>query len=166
MCKKFSLLILLLLFSCSGPNGTGSGFSFNLREKGYLKNQAMLGDSDAQYAIGSSYCCGGSKKVDYKEATKWLCMAARQNNVEAQKKVAIIYSQIAVAQLNKKKYNETYHDANTLALTWYRIASLSGDQSVDPYIREISLYLSWPDAKQADYYIGNYPNTPCEVSKR
>ena len=159
---KIFLLIFLLPTSCSTSRKSGSGFSFQLREMNYLENQSLSGDAESQYALGSSYCCG-SKKVDYIKATKWLCQAAKQGHIGAQKKVALIHSQRAVAQIRKKRTDHLYHNSNILALTWYKIVSNNGDKTVDPYIREIALYLSWQDARKADYYIGNYPNIPCEV---
>ena len=82
---RFFLGALALIFALSLTNvyaqeKTSSDFNF-----AEYKAKAEKGDAEAQLIVGMCYSMGeGGVKQDDKEALKWLQMAAKQNNYQAQ----------------------------------------------------------------------------------
>lgn len=82
---RFLLGTLAIIFALSLTNvfaqeKTSSDFKF-----ADYKAKAEKGDAEAQLIVGMCYSMGeGGVKQDHKEALKWLQMAAKQNNYQAQ----------------------------------------------------------------------------------
>lgn len=90
MCKILAYLIAVTAMVLSGCVGTtlegGRMTSDKLIRDEYMP-RALEGDPEAQYRVGLSYCCAPRSDAelfyDNREATRFLCSAARQNHAEA-----------------------------------------------------------------------------------
>ncbi|QOR23791.1 sel1 repeat family protein [Haemophilus parainfluenzae] len=85
--RKFSFLLLLVLFGCEDP------------EIAKIRKEAENGNPIAQFNLAEQYYNGGKLKQDQNEGIKWYEKSAKQGNIEAIKKLSTIY-------INKKQYEK------------------------------------------------------------
>ena len=50
------------------------------RQRALLLDAARSGDAQAQYALGTSFCCGDGGFYNTNEAIRWWCAAAAQSH--------------------------------------------------------------------------------------
>ncbi|MDF2178336.1 hypothetical protein P2G88_08740 [Aliiglaciecola sp. CAU 1673] len=98
-----NLLVLVLFLSttlglggCVGMAAEGVRAADSENTRAVYMESAMAGDADAQFKVGSAYCCtpGDSQDGYYDnfKATEFLCMAARQGHADAALKLGKIHS--------------------------------------------------------------------------
>lgn len=86
--RCFLVLIgIVLLSGCVGTTLEGGRMTGDKLTRDEYMTQALKGDAEAQYRVGLSYCCAPQSDADVfynnREATQFLCSAARQNHAEA-----------------------------------------------------------------------------------
>lgn len=77
-----------------------------------LTNQAMRGNTDAQFSLGQIYLAGKEVSLDYKKAVEWFRKAAVAGHRGAQNKMGYMYEHGYGVPMDI-----------SLALTWYRRAT-------------------------------------------
>jgi hypothetical protein len=89
----------LLLDGCFAPLVEGARQGMNVVERDRLQASASAGEAQAQYKLGTTYCCETGPGIqrslsvfDNRKATEWLCKAALQDYAPAQYKLAQIYA--------------------------------------------------------------------------
>ena len=86
-----------------------------------LHKAAKRGVAEAQYRLGLCYYvgkCGWRRVEDLEEAEKWLCMAADQGHVDAQRELSSVQCFLGVSVQDRDPAE---------AVKWYRKAAESGD---------------------------------------
>lgn len=88
MVRKFLILFgIVLLSGCVGTTLESGRMTSDKITRDEYMDQAVEGDAEAQYRVGLSYCCAPRSDADLfynnREATLFLCRAARQNHAEA-----------------------------------------------------------------------------------
>lgn len=165
--KKNILLTLastVLLSSCVNVITNAAKSTYKVHVRNSLLAEAEAGDAEAQFKVGNAYCCGYGAVYDNKEATKWMCKAARQGYVPAQKKIGWIYrsDQGFAAPTDKIRY-ASLENNDALAYAWYSIAAKSGDKKANKAREKVAQHLSQAQADRAYEYIQSYPNIACEI---
>jgi TPR repeat protein len=74
------LVFCLLLGSCKSVHVTDNVTSYDNAKRIDLQEKAAKGDKEAQYELGSSYCCGENGFWDTKQAVHWWCLAVGQGH--------------------------------------------------------------------------------------
>jgi len=129
----FFCFTLWCVFGASKFIGANKVYSFEEIQKreavlnNKVRDDAQLGDPQAQIDLGSAYYHGIFVKQSYSEALKWYRLAALQGSAEGQYKLGNMYY---YAKAVKKDYSE--------ALKWYRIAASHGDAPSQEMLRLMS----------------------------
>lgn len=115
---------LLVLSGCGatiGLDGTVRAYRLDWEEA------AAEGDKDAQYKLGSSYCCGRGPTYSTELAIAWLCRAAIQGHVKAQYELANIYAN-RIGSASSSRVVGTDSAELEKAYMWYTMAARYGHQ--------------------------------------
>ena len=123
------------------------------------KTQALQGDAEAQYKVGTLYCCGERPRYDNIQALYWFCQAAKQGQRDAMYEVGDMYE------------NEHRHKGSViprdpvLAYTYYMLAVAQGnDNAVTPF-EALKIKLSEEEQSRGEAIFHKWPHIPCEVTR-
>lgn len=72
-------VLCVLLVACTGAPDRRQNDTLSPAQSA-LKDKALAGDREAQFQLGTSFCCGDSGTFDTGEAIRWWCLAALQNH--------------------------------------------------------------------------------------
>lgn len=96
---------------------------------------AREGDAEAQYKVGSAYCCSiheGSGLYNTQTAVEWLCRSARQDYAPAMVMIGKIYSGDVIdgIQLSRRLLQGVAGTSENIpvALAWLRLAEDRGEK--------------------------------------
>ena len=106
MTRIFSILIAVL-FLLVGHTASAQGL--------LDRALALMGNADAQYALGNAYRNGKGVEQDYVEAVSWYRLAAEQGHAFAQFALGLAYN-----------YGEGVEKDYATAAKWYRPAAEQG----------------------------------------
>ena len=127
------LLIAALLGGCAYFGGkktakAPTGFDIERMQRADWWQKAEQGDTEAQYQLGLSYCCGFGPGRTQTIARDWLCRAALQGHPGAQFQLGQLFG-----------FRSTTHRPMSLpayqdyAHFWYSLAATQGNQLADNY---------------------------------
>ena len=121
------LVMALLLNGCAGSIDSDAHTENQLQ----WEAEAMAGDRDAQFKLGSFYCCGAGQSRNADLAVAWLCRAAIQGHVEAQFELAKIYvdrfrPKSRSTQNSSVAASAADPDALAKAYVWHTVAAGQG----------------------------------------
>ena len=89
-----------------------------------LLEKANRGDATARLILGLMYADGLGVRQDYKEALRWLHLAAEQGDAKAQFALGFMYAQ---GEGIPQSYREAYKWYSTSATLGYKVATLETD---------------------------------------
>ncbi len=136
------------------------------------ERELLAKDANAQFEKGKSLCCGDEDGKDTKQATQWLCMAARRDHPDAQYEMGNIYrsdkeniernligvspSILRAADLPKDDF---------MAYFWYSQAFKFEHPDGENQANMLLPRLSEGDLVKLRDFRKRYPAVPCEVKK-
>ncbi|WP_416307087.1 hypothetical protein [Neptunicella sp. SCSIO 80796] len=170
--KKLMMLVAtfascILLSGCIGiaAEGTRAVHSEVVRSQNI--DAALAGNAEAQYKIGSAYCCSPNGQTegyyDNQKATEFLCMAAIQGHGLAALKLGKIhsgdlYDGVRLLQRARTAMSGNTESNLTVATYWLTQAKLAG-------IDEASTLLnSLPNSLDISHFV-KPENTPCTIKQ-
>ncbi|MBI1326683.1 MAG: hypothetical protein GC136_03470 [Alphaproteobacteria bacterium] len=119
---------------------------------------ARAGDSEAQYQLGKSLCCGKRPLHNSYDALKWFCSAARQGQRDAILEVGRMYEK----EYQREGSQMPKDDA--LAYAYYSKAAERDSEAAASMLSSLHWRISERDLKQAKEYIQKWPDIPCEIN--
>lgn len=114
------------------------------------------GDVEAQYKVGSLYCCGERPYYNNVEALKWWCSAAKAGQRDAQFEIGRMYED------NTDYKGSPVPVDMVLAYVYYSIALNNHHKEVPEYLKRIEKKLSDDEKKEAETLIKRFPRIWCE----
>ncbi len=123
------------------------------------KKLALDGDVEAQYKVGTAYCCGDRPKHDNVKALYWWCQAAKQGQRDAQFQVGKMYDSASQYKGNIIQQNPV------LAFTYYSLAEKNGNNEAVGFKQKLSGVLSAAQKQEAAALLEEFPNIACEVER-
>lgn len=125
------LFIGLLLNGCSlfgGGKNTASGLDLAAMQRAQWEELAKNGDSEAEYQLGLSYCCGFGPGHTQTTARHWFCEAALQGHAGAQFQLGQLFGFRMTK--NRPMSMPPYPD---YAHFWYSLAAAQGYELANAY---------------------------------
>lgn len=153
-CKFYFLNFLFLFLSShvlaeviSLPKATSCSLKVSPDQQAFMISQCKLaaqsGDKDAQYLLGIYYSDGKLIPPDFSEAIYWLKAASSQASVDAQVRLADMYSMGTGVAVD-----------NLQAYVIYKIASINGSDFAMDQADVVSERLTPQELQQANYILG------------
>lgn len=105
----------------------------------WFRASAELGNSLAQYDLGSLYFRGVGVPLDYTEAARWALLAAQQGNINAQTALASLYETGKGVPLDY-----------VAAYAWYSRAIAGGDRTASERRKSLSNLMTSKQREKAD----------------
>src|SRR3569832_2423042 len=156
------LFIGLLLNGCSlfgGGKNSASGLGLAAMQRAQWEELAKNGDSEAEYQLGLSYCCGFGPGHTQTTARHWFCEAALQGHAGAQFQLEQLFG----FRMTKRRPMSMppYPD---YAHFWYSLAAAQGYELANTYRAAIeqdmtSIQLQHTQTKQTKPHNTNNKNT-------
>ena len=114
------------------------------------------GDIEAQYKVGSLYCCGERPYYNNIEALKWWCSAAKAGQRDAQFEIGKIYE-------DNTDYKGSIVPVDlVLSYAYYSMASGNNHKESPEYLRRVESKLSAEQIAEAQTLIKRFPRIWCE----
>jgi len=160
--KKISRVILIavipvfILSGCMEILFDGARLSKKKAEIQTWLYLAKDGDVEAQYKVGSLYCCGERPYYNNIEALKWWCTAAKKGQRDAMFEIGKIYD-----ETTNYKGSIVPKDP-VLSYTYFSLALLNDHTASSDYIARIKSKLSEEELKEAETLIKRFPRIWCE----
>lgn len=148
----------VMLAGCNETIFHFARFSRDETERLVWKQWAQNGDVEAQYKLGSLYCCGEKPDYHNQEALHWFCAAAKKGQRDAM---------LEVGKLHEGVYNikgSSIPQNDILALAYYKLALERQNHSAKGPIVRLEAKLSEEQRKEADELAKDWPNIPCRDS--
>lgn len=123
------------------------------------KKLALDGDVEAQYKVGTMYCCGERPDHDNVKALYWFCQAAKQGQRDAQYKVGELYETAAEYPGN------IIPTSPTIAYTYYTLAEKNGQPDAKKALDRLTPTLTLSDLQEAEGLLADFPKIACEVAR-
>lgn len=168
--KKFKVLIMaftvISLVGCVSTAMEGANMAKDKTVRSNNMDAANAGDAEAQFKVGSSYCCSPKNTThgvyDNNKATEYLCMAARQGYAPAANKIGDIYSGDTVSGLRilRRVANAAAADKldnKIIAYYWYQQAALGKDEDATKTLKKLD--------KQDTSAFTSQATTPCTLKE-
>lgn len=153
----FSVLSLLSVSGCIEAIHEGLLWTKDVGTQEAWKNLALQGDAEAQYKVGTIYCCGERPRYDTVQALFWWCQAARQNQRDALLDIGKLYE-------NAHKQKGTIVPRNnTLAFVYYTKAVEHGNDDAVMEYKKLEPNLSPEERDDVVRLLKSWPSVPCEV---
>lgn len=170
MLKIIIALVALssLLSGCLTAISTTAYGSYNAIKRGQYLEAANKHDPEAQYRIGESYCCGSNHLFNNREALRWLCRAARQGHVLAQRKIGDIYRSdkgldFLTEYIKEKDHPNRLPQDDAVAFAWYSRAALQGDFEARRGAEAVLDLMERDDVMRSYEILENFPNMQCDL---
>jgi len=109
---------------------------------------AQRGAAEAQYRVGSSYCCGRGITHNTQRAVAWLCRAAVQGHRDAEFELANIYAG-RISTTDRIMSAGLGYDDPVQAYVWYTAALIHGHPLADQSRADILPHLSSGQQQEA-----------------
>jgi uncharacterized protein len=151
--------ILLPLSACIETLYQTGDFLVDATQLQPWKKMALDGDVEAQYKVGTMYCCGERPKYDNVQALKWFCMAAKQGQRDAQFKVAELYE-----TANEYKGNIIPRNP-VLVYVYYTLAAQNGNAEAPKALKKLQDPLTAEQMKEAKELLEEFPKIACEIKR-
>lgn len=167
-------LIVLLLLAASVTGCVEFAFdkarlTNEIYERQKWKQLAKEGDAEAQYKVGTLYCCGERPHYDNAEALKWFCKAAKQGQRDALFAIGYMYE-----NANDYEGNVVPQDL-VMATTYYTLAEKEGyprekietrnatTKDAIAHRKGAAVMLTREQKKESEMLVKRWPNILCEV---
>lgn len=152
------LLAGALLAGCNETVFHFARFSRDETERLVWKQWAQNGDVEAQYKLGSLYCCGEKPDYHNQEALRWFCAAAKKGQRDAMLEVGKFYEGV----YNIKGSSIPQNDVRALA--YYQLALERQNHAAKGPIARMEGKLNEEQRKEAGELAKDWPNIPCRDS--
>jgi len=129
------------------------------KKKAEIKTWLYLaedGDVEAQYKVGSLYCCGERPYYNNIEALKWWCSAAKKGQRDAQFEIGKIYD-----ETTQYKGSIVPKDP-VLSYTYFALALSNDHTGSSEYLQRIKNRMSEDEIQEAETLIKRFPRIWCE----
>lgn len=134
MTRIMALMAMIVLLSgCAAAAIQGASRAKDQAVIASNESAAETGDAVAQYKVGEAHCCtiaGSVGVLNNQTATHWFCLAAAQNNADAQYELGRIYSGDLVRGVNGPakvaSMLTTQAENKPLSLMWLELAAANG----------------------------------------
>ncbi len=152
MYKILLVSLFFLLTSCYNP----AKMLYDDYGRQTLTAKAEAGDSDAQYRLGESYCCGPQGYYyDTMKALHWWCKAALQGHAGAAFNVGNLYeNSYKLVDVPLKK-----NDAK--AWMWYNVAANAGYDEAESYRDNLDNQMTPANLAKAEELLAHWNKTRC-----
>lgn len=129
------VLASTLMAGCVGVAVESAHISSDTLIRNNHTQAALAGDAEAQYKVGTSYCCAPRNDADAfynnQKATEFLCQAARQNHAKAAYDLGKIHSGNTIDGIRLLRRAATLVrdenlDNEVIAYYWFNQAALNG----------------------------------------
>lgn len=151
----FPLILIALTAMLSGCAGVAvEGAQAAKSEVVIRKNldEAKAGNAEAQYKVGSAYCCSlheGSGLYNTPKSVDWLCKSARQGYTPAMHMLGKIYSGDTVDGIRLMRRAAGLFASNSTdlptAMTWFQLAKDNGEEVPADRIDDV-----WADMSESE----------------
>lgn len=148
-------LIASLAIGCTPPPETQSPTE-------RLEQSAINGDTEAQYLLGQSYCCGLEEGKNDEKAVTWWCQAARDGHTQAQFELGRLYQMGDLTLAAETRYRSVpVKKDNVVALAWYAVAARNGHTLAKKYEALLYRNLNSVEKQQAYEMLRDPRSIPC-----
>lgn len=155
--------LVLLTSSCAFPVIPASRVGHTPEEHAKLKAEAESGDLDAQLKFGMSYCCGTDALYSNREATKWICSAAKREHTDSQYQIGLLYKGNGLALPGYEDSIKRLPEDKKLSLAWFIVAHNKGHPRAKDHI-EMFREMEFEEVVEAIDLSRKYPKLPCETN--
>ncbi|MDE1172412.1 MAG: hypothetical protein PW790_01825 [Parvibaculaceae bacterium] len=166
MAAALGLGILLALGGCASTGTTVARVSAPASVPASADEaSARAGDAEAQYRVGMGYCCslGRAGSHDTRQATAWLCKAARRDHAASQYALGQIYAGQPVKGAGMPGPQAAGQPTDlSEALLWYRLGGVHGLRYADEAADALAATMSHEQLVKAGRLESRYPDVPCE----
>lgn len=138
------MAMLVMLNGCAAVAIQGASRAKDQAVIATHESAAEAGDATAQYEVGKAHCCtiaGAVGMLNNQTATHWFCLAAAQDNANAQYELGRIYSGDLVRGMNGPAkvaaLLTTQAENKPLALMWFNLAAANGHSEAADKAKDI-----------------------------
>lgn len=126
-------------------------------DRGVIYKNAMDGDVEAQYDLGTNYCCGPGILHDTPQALYWWCQAGRQGQKDALYQIGTLFEN------TRRIVGSEVPVDPAKAYAYYSLAEKRHSQEGAAARARLEKTLSPEDRSKADEIIRFWPNMECEL---
>jgi TPR repeat protein len=124
-----------------------------------LLSQAEQGDSQAQYQLAKTYCCGLGMRTSTRKSLYWHCRAAIQGYAPAQFEMGNILSNFFDDTERTTAFGGTDYVS---AYMWYTIASINGHEQAFDVREKLAKQMSSDDVIRGKRWATQWKQIHCD----
>lgn len=148
----FVLITGLAIGGCAGTQKAPD-------DRAQLLSMAEQGDSQAQYQLAKSYCCGLGMRTSTRKSLYWHCRAAIQGYAPAQFEMGNILSNFFDDTERTTAFGGTDYVS---AYMWYTVASINGHEQAFDVRERLAKQMSSEDVSKAKRWATQWKQIHCD----